>query len=354
MPAGWVRDGTHASMAHLGRFAHSTVAFCVADDDPLAHAEWRFERSAYIGVRPGEELVVEWEEMYSIGLANKVATTYSCPPPGKYRLRVNVVSAMGIPGKEQDFEITIFRPYWMRFWFWGVVALGLSFPVAFGVRAMVAARMRHHVSRMEQEHMVKRERLRIARDIHDDLGARLTHISLVSGRAGNAGLSEAEASQNFRKISAMTRDLVVALYETVWSVDPQNDHLDALISYLTQMVENLCEPASIRCRIKVPDECPNHTISSAVRHNISLAVKEAVHNAVKYSGASEISIRFAVSAGSFAISLADDGCGFDIDHIEHGNGLKNLRSRMEAIGGVAKIESAAGRGTSVTLDIPLS
>ena len=115
--------------------------------------------------------------------------------------------------------------------------------------------MRRELTRLESQHALEDERVRIARDIHDDLGARVTQISLVSGLAqADPGLSE-KARADFNAISGMARELVSALYETVWAVNPQNDNLDALGNYVCQMVDRLCDNAQLPRRLRVPS-CP--------------------------------------------------------------------------------------------------
>jgi signal transduction histidine kinase len=355
-PSGWVRDGTHASMARMLKIdslAHSTFAFGIVDNDPLAHADWRLTPPAFIPVQPGERLMIEWEEMYSVGLSAQRFTSYTCPPPGDYLLRINLQDEMGISGREKSIKISVARPYWQQPLFWGGLLLGLLVLSVFGVRVLLRIRLRHHLRQMEREHMVERERLRIARNIHDDLGARLTHILMVSGRAESESLSHDELLRGYQKISNVTHGLVASLYETVWSVNPQNDHLEALISYLVQITEEMCELASIHCRMKVPDFTQNYPISSGIRHTMCLVVKEILHNAVKHSGATEITVEFSVSRPFLNIQITDNGCGFDAGLVKNGNGLNNLRARMMEIGGTIVIEGAIGVGVNTVLKTPI-
>jgi len=355
-PAGWVRDGVHASMATLARLdnpEHSALALCVVDDDATAHAEWRLDPSAEIPVHAGERLILQWEEMYSIGIVGEVAEVYHCPPPGNYRFLVQCVSPTSAPVASQTVEIVVFLPYWMQPWFWAVLSVIALVLIGLGVRAVIRARIRAYLRRVDQEHAIERERLRIARDLHDDLGARLTHISFFSQRSVGAGVSLAESQEKLRNISDMTRSLVSSLYETVWSVDPENDNLDALISYLTQMVDNLCEPIAIRYRIKASDVIPHLAVGSDVRHNVSLTVKEAVHNAIKHSCASELTVTFEVAIPLFTVVIADNGRGFDASLRGSGNGLKNMQQRLNIVKGTVKVESTKGAGTTVKLEIPL-
>ncbi|HAL72292.1 MAG TPA: histidine kinase, partial [Verrucomicrobiales bacterium] len=189
--------------------------------------------------------------------------------------------------------------------------------------------------------------------LHDALAARLTHISLVSGLAENDP-QRASSRESFQRISGMARELVAALYQTVWTVNPEHDHLEALVNYLSQLTQNLSESARIRCRIHscvVPDQRP---VTSEVRHNITLAVKEALHNAVKHSNGTEIVVRIEFNEPCLKICITDNGQGFDAGHAVLGNGLKNMRRRMESIGGSVAIQSSSGGGTIVCFEVRIA
>src|SRR5450759_200930 len=147
----------------------------------------------------------------------------------------------------------------------------------------------------------------------------------------------------------MTRDLVSALYETVWAVDPENDNLEALANYLCQVGNQLCSQAQLRCRLEVPSSSPNIPLTSQVRHNLIIAVKEAIHNIIKHARASEVHLRIAFEAPVLSVSIHDDGCGFNPATPLPGNGLGNLKRRLDDIGGSFRIESQPGLGTTVRL-----
>jgi signal transduction histidine kinase len=210
-------------------------------------------------------------------------------------------------------------------------------------------RLQGHLWRLEQQRAIEQERLRIAQDIHDDLGARVTQISLFSAMAQKRDSLPPEARADFGEVSRLTRSLVGALYETVWSVNPENDSLDALANFLCQVGNQLCSEAQLRCRLEVPSLPPSIPLTSQVRHNLIMAVKEAVHNVVKHARASEVRLGIAFDPPRLAITIQDDGAGFDPANHVPGNGLANLRRRLEHIGGECRVESAPGRGTRVTL-----
>jgi signal transduction histidine kinase len=355
-PAGWMRDGLRPSMASVFESATTpqTQGLVIVDDDPRGHAEWHTIKERATPVTPGDSLILEWDEAYSFGLADTVEIPYAHLPAGYYRFRVNEMSLAGIPGNgEVSLAVEMPLVFWRTPWFWvSVVTLILAAGVG-GWRYVSWRRRRLEMQRLEQHLALDRERLRIAQDIHDDLGARVTQISLLSAMAqGKTSLPE-EARTEFGKVSQMTRDLVSALYETVWVVNPENDNLDALVSYLCQMSNQQCAQAQLRCRLEIPESPPAIPLSSQIRHNLSMAVKESLHNIIKHAHATEVRLRITFEASTLAIWIHDDGRGFDPADRPEGNGLRNLERRLRDIGGTASVESRIGVGTTVLLRLPV-
>lgn len=153
----------------------------------------------------------------------------------------------------------------------------------------------------------------------------------------------------------MSRELVSALYETVWAVNPENDNLDSLGTYLCQITNHLCKQAQLPCRLEV-GELPRHVqVSSQIRHNLAMAVKEATHNTIKHALASEVTLRVAFNKPDLTICLRDNGVGFKVGKIDStsGHGLNNLKHRLSTIGGQCEITSSPGHGTSVEIHLNL-
>jgi signal transduction histidine kinase len=354
--ANWIADGTRPSMAKIVEYGKdaTTKAFAILDEDPDSHAEWRTSLETAPKVAPGDRLVVEWNEMFSIGVANETEASYSKLPPGNYHFQVAGLSAMGIPtGEQASLAVVVPEPFWRLPWFWTTMAiLAIAFSLG-GEHYLVWRRLRREMFRLKHLRMIEEERLRIARDIHDDLGARVTQISLLSAMAhGNPKFPET-ARKEFDRISRMSRDLVSALYETVWAVNPENDNMDALANYLCQTTNQLCEQAGLRCRLHVLDLSSDIQVSSQVRHNVSMAVKEAVHNAIKHAKASEVAIHVNFSKMVLTVAIQDNGCGFRDSEAAVGNGLTNMKRRLHDIGGNCLIASQPGGGTKVEMSLTI-
>ncbi len=352
VPSDWTRNGLRVSMAKIIQFGpeHKTKALALLDNDPGAHAEWTTRLEAAPAVAPGDRLIVQWDEAFSLGLAGPVQVTYPGLPPGFYRFRLNELSLLGLPGEAETslaFEVPL--PFWRTPWFGGLVLFLILSGAAGAYRYFAWQNMRRELARLESQRALEHERLRIARDIHDDLGARVTQICLVSDLAqGDQTLSE-KGRADFSSISGMARELVSALYETVWAVNPENDNLDALGNYVCQMVDNLCDKAQLPRRLHVAELPSDVQVSSHVRHNLIMAVKEAVHNVIKHAEASELSVRVDWERTTLTIRVQDNGRGLDHGNRPAGNGLANIHRRLEQVGGTCSINGDPGRGTTVVL-----
>jgi signal transduction histidine kinase len=173
-----------------------------------------------------------------------------------------------------------------------------------------------------------------------------------------------QAAMDLNQIYDTAREATKAMDEIVWAVNPENDTLDSLASYLGKFAQDYLRAAGIRCRLKEPEELPPWPVTAEVRHNLFLAFKEALHNVVKHSGASEVRVTLALGADAFALRVEDNGRGFarasvfrqmstDLDRIESGHGLTNMKLRLEEIRGKFEIESVMQAGTNVQFDVPV-
>jgi signal transduction histidine kinase len=206
---------------------------------------------------------------------------------------------------------------------------------------------------IEHQRVIEAERARIARDLHDDLGSSLTEISMLADAGAGRPPSLDKAGERFHTIGARARTIVNALDVIVWLVNPQKDSLPFLISYLGSYAEEYMAPSGIACRVKAPADVPSLKLTADFRHNLFLAVKEALNNVVRHSGATEMRFEIAVAPGELRVTITDDGGGFATDQAANGNGLANCNGRLASLGGHCQISSRPGNGTAVTFVIPL-
>ncbi len=206
---------------------------------------------------------------------------------------------------------------------------------------------------IEHQRVIEAERARIARDLHDDLGSSLTEISMLADAGPGRPPSMEKAGQRFQTIGSKARTIVNALDVIVWLVNPQKDSLPFLISYLGSYAEEYLSPSGIACRVKAPAEVPSLKLTADFRHNLFLAVKEALNNAVRHSRATEVLFEIAVQTPELRVHITDNGCGFAADQTTDGNGLANYNGRLAGLGGHCQICSRPGGGTAITFVIPL-
>jgi signal transduction histidine kinase len=355
-PPGWTRDGTHTSMAKILDIGEKPTirALAIEDDDLNAHAEWRNTKDSAPEIHPGDRLVVEWNEMYSIGAADFRSILYTTLPPQTYRFRVQGMGLMGTSDiAETSIAVYVPRPLWERSWFWGVTSFAILMMLLGALRYVSWQRMQKEVRQLKAQQALESERLRIARDIHDDLGARVTQISMVSATALlDPALSEKTRAE-LDQIKRESRELITALYETVWTVNPDYDDLDSLANYLCQMANHMCKQTPFRCRLQVAELPKDVKVSSQIRHNIAMVFKESLHNVIKHSGGSEVTLRLVFENNTLDIAVQDDGRGFDPGAQATGNGLSNMRQRMAELGGDFSIKSEPGKGTIARLRLPI-
>lgn len=356
IPAGWARDGNHSSMANIVAIGQNPAqrAFAILDDDASSHAEWHNIMEAAPQVTPGDQVIIEWNEAFSIGMGTTTIAQYQSLREGTYRFHVAAFDIFGNPtGADHSISVHVPPPLWRMPWFWGVT-MAAGFLVVFGVwRYLVWRRVQQEMLRLRQERVLENERLRIAQDLHDDFGARVTEISLASALAKKKQDFPESASADFDRISSLSRELVSALYETVWAVNPENDNLDALGNYLCQVINRLCEQAQLSCRLRVAELPHKIQVSSQTRHNVIMAAKEAVHNVIKHARATELALDVTFADALLTIVIQDNGCGFQPDESRMGNGLTNMQRRLADLGGTCEIQSRLSNGTKVILQLSL-
>ena len=290
---------------------------------------------------------------------------YSHLPPGDYRFRVLACNNNGVWNEQgATLAFTVLPAFWQTWWFRtsGVVMIALA---GGGIVWLDARRRtRRKVERLERQQAVERERIRIARDIHDDLGANLTCITMLSESARTDLNDLWQVAGHLDQIYNTACELTRAMGEVVWAINPRHDTLDSVAAYLEEFGQNMLRTAGIRCKMNMPSQLPARVVTAEVRHNLFLAFKEALHNAIKHAGASEVRICLTVEPAAFTLVVEDNGKGFASEALltgaPHGqpghgtgNGLANMRHRLAEIGGRCEIESAPGKGTKVTFMVAL-
>jgi signal transduction histidine kinase len=207
----------------------------------------------------------------------------------------------------------------------------------------------------ESRHALEEERARIAQDLHDELGATLTEIRFIGAVNSRDSSVPPSAQREFMGVSEKSLQMVSLLDEIVWAVNPANDSVPSLASYLPHMAEEFFGTTQVRCRVDVGQTFPPVALSSEARHNLCLTVMETMNNIAKHSQATEVWLRIHWNDSGLHIAVEDNGCGFASHHgSRSGNGLVNMRRRLEKIGGRFECDSRPGLGTVCRMDLPLA
>jgi ligand-binding sensor domain-containing protein/signal transduction histidine kinase len=280
---------------------------------------------------------------------------YSNLPPGRYLFHVTACNEDGVWNETgSTLAIIVPTPFWRTSWFLGASALLLLGIIVAAVHHLSTQKLQRQLEELRRQEAIEQERARIARDIHDQLGANLTQVSLLGEMIESDKGSPAEVGTHAQQICHTARDTTRALDEIVWTVNPLNDTLDGLVNYAGKYAQDYLAVAGLRYRLDVPPQLPNTPVPPDVRHNVFLAFKEAVNNVVKHAQATEVWIRLRLELSRFTLEIEDNGRGpTGMDERKNRDGLRNMRKRMEDVGGEFSIEPAAGRGTLVRLTVPI-
>jgi signal transduction histidine kinase len=207
---------------------------------------------------------------------------------------------------------------------------------------------------LHQKELIERERARIARDLHDQLGANLTQVTLLGEMAEADKHLPDEIEQHAQQICATARETTRSLDEIVWAVNPSNDTLEGLANYACKYAQDYFALANVSFHADLPSDLPATPILPEVRHNVFLAFKEAVNNVVKHAQATKARVWLRLEPGEFILGVEDNGRGpGDVSARTLRNGLKNMNKRLADVHGQFEIAPGPNGGTVVRLTVPL-
>jgi signal transduction histidine kinase len=208
------------------------------------------------------------------------------------------------------------------------------------------------MSQSKAHHLVQAERDRIARDIHDDLGSKLTQL-LLTGEVAQIESTTTPAAP-LSQMCDGARDILATIDEVVWIVNSQHDNLEDFAIYVCKYAQHFLQPTAIRCRFDVASELPTKTLSQLIRRNLFLAIKESLNNAAKHSQATQLTLRIELVGTRLNVIVADNGHGFDSAHVrQQRNGLMNMKLRLAEIGGFCEVATQPGEGCQISFRVPL-
>jgi len=274
---------------------------------------------------------------------------YAGLAPGPYRFLVRAVDADGRGGEPASVSFVVIPHLWMRPWFLALAGLALAAVAYAGYRVRLA----HLLA-------VERVRTRIATDLHDDIGASLSKIAILSDVAGQelSTMRDSPVAAPLAQIADTSRDCVDAMSDIVWAVNPQRDHLSDLTQRMRRFAEDLLDAKNIEFTIRSSLDDKDVTLGADLRREVYLIFKECINNLVKHSDCTEAAVVFSLNGPWLVVSINDNGKGFEPESNGNssgmgGHGLASVQRRVKALGGSLTIDSGASRGTTVTLNVPI-
>jgi ligand-binding sensor domain-containing protein/signal transduction histidine kinase len=282
------------------------------------------------------------ETWHSVG--SRRAAYYSRLPPGDYTLEVMASNNDGVWSTMPATMPLVVLPFiWERAWVQATALVLLLILTGGVVRVVTQRAAARRVADLERAHALERERTRIARDLHDDLGSRLALIAMMT-----------ERGMDTKQVSTAVRTAVESLDELVWTVNARHDTIEGFAAYAARFAEEHVGAAGLRLRLHFAPDLPATELRAETRRHLYLAYKEAVHNAVKHAQATEIQVTMTLDDATLTLEVADDGLGLQGPGDPTGNGLTNMRERLESIGGTVEIKARPAGGVSVVFRAPVA
>ena len=368
-------SGRLASVSELGTSSFNTGELVYTDNN--FQIDW-----FGLDLRAGEflryQFMLEGADQDWSTQTDQATVTYANLRPGTYRFLVRAINTEGASSPSPAVvSFQILSPIWQRWWFLTLAAIAIGL-VIYGVytyrtRQLLqinaalegAHKAEERLRRSREERLVELERVRsrIATDLHDDIGASLTQIAILSqvaqaknGENGNASTSP------LTKITEVSNELVGTMSDIVWSINPAKDHLSDLVQRMRRFASDVLATNGIIARFDLPDDSSAIIVDSNIRREVFLVFKEAINNIAKHSGATNVKVRLSISDKMIELDVQDDGSGFDnvapsfedTFHSEgySGNGIPSMRRRASEMEGTLAIDSTKGRGTTVKLRMP--
>ncbi len=264
--------------------------------------------------------------------------SYTHIPPGSYTFRVRGSNSDGTWNEDgASVRIVISPPFWDTWWF---RIAALIFVAGAGT-----AIYNYRVNRLLE---IERLRVRIASDLHDDIGSSLTKISLQSELI-QEGFEPEERENYLRNIASMSRELVTSMSDIVWSIDARNDTIESVLDKMKSFASSTLAVKDIGFNFAHSGLDLKKKIPVDVRENLYLIFKEAINNIAKHAGASHVNVVLRNDADSFSMVVVDDGKGWEGTARPSGHGTKNMKMRAERLGGT--IDFVKDEGTRVALKV---
>ncbi|HRH60522.1 MAG TPA: triple tyrosine motif-containing protein, partial [Chitinophagaceae bacterium] len=283
---------------------------------------------------------------------NRNYAAYSNLRPGTYTFHVKGSNNNGVWNETgRSIIITIVPAWWQTGLFRAAVLIFIVNLIFFSTRFYYKQKLKLQQEQLEKQKAVERIRSKISSDIHDEIGAGLTKISLMAQRLKiNFDNNKDIDAGMVNKITESSKEIVGNLSQIIWTANPKHDNLASLLAYIRNYASHFFEDTGIQYSIHFPADVPEQHIHPDVKHNLFLVIKESLNNIVKHAQASNVQIHFQYDNNHYAFTITDDGIGMDnLSGRDFGNGLVNMKNRMRAVNGIFEIASEKNKGTAIKL-----
>jgi signal transduction histidine kinase/ligand-binding sensor domain-containing protein len=302
--------------------------------------------------------------------------TYANLRPGSYRFRVRAINSDGIfSARPALLSFTILPPLWLRWWFLTLITLLVITLMYFLYRYRLghlrevnaalseAKTAEEKLGRSREERLLELQkvRTRIATDLHDDIGSSLTQIAILSEVAQRSVTGNGGSLTELRSITTVSNELVDAMSDVVWAINPEKDHLQDLIQRMRRFASDVLLARGISLDFDAPSFATDIPLGANPRRAVFLIFKESLANIVKHANAKQVRIRFGFSPQKLTLTISDDGCGFDVDKLSSGlftdqkggHGILSMKKRAAEMNGRLQLDSRPGQGTAMTVELLL-
>jgi len=303
--------------------------------------------------------------------------TYANLRPGAYRFLVRAINSDGLTSlRPAILSFTILPPIWLRWWFLALATLVVITLLYLLYRYRLAhlhqvntalseaktAEEKLGRAREERLRELQTVRTRIATDLHDDIGSSLTQIAILSEVAQQSIKGNGASLTPLKSITTVSNELVEAMSDIVWAINPEKDHLQDLIQRMRRFASDVLLAKGISLDFDAPSYAPDIPLGANTRRAVFLIFKESLANIVKHANAKHVGVQFGFSSRELTLTISDDGCGFDVDKLSSGlftdqkggHGILSMRKRAAEMNGRLQLDSQPGQGTTMTVELLLS
>jgi signal transduction histidine kinase/ligand-binding sensor domain-containing protein len=263
--------------------------------------------------------------------------------PGRYRFEVRAVNSYGVESEQPaSVSFRVLPPLWRQTWFLALATLALA--------GLAVAAHRLRVARAID---LERVRTRIATDLHDDIGSSLSYVALMSDvLRRKVSPVETDLGHSLGRIADTSRALMESMSDIVWAVNPKKDRLSDLVLRMRRFSNDVSDAGEMTVVFRAPRQETDVRLGPEVRRQVYLVFKESVNNAARHSGCSRVEVELRVDREGLALTVQDDGRGFDPGQKSEGHGLEGMQRRAAGLGGELELASQPGSGTRITLRVP--